>query len=74
MTDATWLVFISPRLEAQAMGIGHHRSRLPRCRCAKFSGKANRCRWCRGFSDLGMARHVTKLLKSYPKISVKVPA
>lgn len=71
-TATHWLVFVSPHLEAQALGIGYHRSRLPKCLCAPFSGKGNRCRWCGNWSADGMARYVGKLLRSYPKTSVKV--
>lgn len=68
-----YLVFISPRPEAQALGISYHRSRLAKCGCHQFGGRGNRCAFCRGWSAQGMARYVGRLLRSYPKVAVTVP-
>ena len=76
-TETHYLVFVSPHVEAQARGIGYHRSRLPKCTCIgrwQSSSTHKACRWCAGWTADGMARYVGRLLRSYPKISVRVPA
>lgn len=71
-TPTHWLVFVSPLLAAQALGISYHRARLPRCLCERYGGKAARCRWCKGWSVDGMSRYVARLLRSYPKQTVEI--
>lgn len=71
-TATHWLVFVSPRLEAQTLGIGYHRARLPKCLCAYpgHLGRA-RCSTCGSFHPHGMVGYLVKLLRSYPKTAVK---
>jgi hypothetical protein len=71
-TSTHYLIFVSPRVEAQSLGIGYHRSRLPKCGCWRFSGQGRRCLFCRGWSAETMALHVRALLRSYPKIKLRV--
>jgi hypothetical protein len=60
-TPSHYLIYVSPRLPAQALGISPHRSKLPKCGCSVF-----------GWSPEGMARYVGRLLRSYPKERVVV--
>lgn len=75
-TATHYLIFVSPHVEAQALGIGYHRSRLPKCGCMAWqsSSTLKACRWCGGWTVDGMARYVGRLLRSYPKVSMRVPA
>jgi hypothetical protein len=72
-TTTHWLVFVSPHPEAQALGISYHRARLPKCLC-KWPGHLgrDRCSSCGSFHPHGMVGYMIKLLRSYPKTSVKV--
>jgi hypothetical protein len=72
-TATHWLVFVSPHLEAQTLGIGYHRARLPKCACP-WPGHLERarCSSCGNFHPHGMIGYLIKLLRSYPKISVKI--
>lgn len=74
-TATHYLVFVSPHLEAQALGIGYHRSRLAKCTCLVLAGRNGevRCKWCRGFTAAHLARYVGRLLRSYPTVPVRVP-
>jgi hypothetical protein len=71
-TPSHYLIYVSPRLPAQALGISPYRSKLPKCGCSVFGGRGSRCRFCGGWSPEGMARYVGRLLRSYPKERVVV--
>lgn len=72
-TATHWLVFVSPRPEAQALGISYHRARLPKCKCP-WPGHQERarCSICGSFHPHGMVSYLIKLLRSYPKVKVQV--
>lgn len=77
-TATHWVVYVSPQIYAQSLGITPHRAKLAKCLCVCFSGQGNRCRWCGNWSAEGMARYFIRLLRSYPKqtveVEVQVPA
>src|SRR3954471_21172595 len=74
-TITHWLIWISPGAELAALGISPHRARLGKCGCAERVVRANgRCRICKGWDSVGVADYVIKLIRSYPKITVQVPA
>jgi hypothetical protein len=74
-TITHWLIWISPGAELAALGISPHRTRLGKCGCADHVVWASgRCKLCKGWGAVGVADYVIRLIRSYPKITVQVPA
>ena len=80
-TSTHWLVYVSPSRDLAAQGISPHRARLVRCdgsghrwNLATLDWSGQRCQICKGRTALGMADYVRRLLRTYPKVTAKIPA
>jgi hypothetical protein len=78
-TATHWVVYARPHLELEARGIRPMRAKKLKCRCreqvrGEWVTAYGVCRWadCRGWTALGAANYMRKLLRSYPKVPVKV--
>lgn len=74
-TSTHWLVYVSPQIYAQSLGIAPHRAKLAKCVCP-FPGHLarDRCSWCGNWHPHGLVNYTVRLLRSYPKQTVEVEA
>lgn len=81
-TATHWVIWSSPGIELQALGIKPLRAKFPKCTCdftrlhrvLEKGNLAGRCTRCWGRDTASVAVYVTRLLKRYPKVTVEVPA
>jgi hypothetical protein len=82
-TATHWVVYVSPGIELQALGINPLRAKRAKCRCDQRTNDEpwelpsyrvdGTCKSCRSWTAIGAATYMRKLLRSYPKVTVEIP-